>query len=101
MCSASRTTLSQVQKKAHQQNQKPKEPNILSANETEISSLAFLKDYVEWDRYKVFICLLLFFPVVPSPSVYWVLLSELREIVRHKPPSLVIRKGAMLSAWKR
>lgn len=38
-----------------------------------------------------------FFPLVPSPSVYWVLLSELREIVRHKPPSLVIRKGAMLS----
>lgn len=41
-----------------------------------------------------------FFPLVPSPSVYWLLLSELREIVRHKPPSLVIRKGTshLLSA---
>lgn len=71
---------------------------VISAHETEISSLAFLKEYVGWDRYKVSFCLLLFSHWSLLPSVYWVLLSEFSGLVRHKPPSVVIRKGAVLSA---
>ena len=39
---------------------------VISARETEIPSLAFFKECVEWDRCMISICLLLFFPLVPS-----------------------------------
>lgn len=99
-CSASRTTLDQVEKKAHQQNQKAFFQHMRERCLVLFFSKILLNgtDLYLFTAFKGLYLFTAFFPLVSSPSVYWLLLSELREIVRHKPLSMVIRKGAMLSA---